>query len=153
MTLTDPTLRDDPAAEELPAGARRALGRGRPPLATAATGLAGAYHRRLERVYRFLVPPGLAGAGDRLRHAATCWPPSQPAVGVGVDFSGEMVRRAAERHPGLRFLQADAHELADSDLGREPFDVIILSDLINDAWDVQRLLEPDRAAHPPPARG
>ena len=100
-------------------------------------GLAGAYHRRLERVYRFLVPPGLrvlelgCGTGDLL--AAL-----QPAVGVGIDFSGEMVRRAAERHPGLRFLEADAHDL--SALGNETFDVVILSDLINDAWDVQRLL-------------
>jgi SAM-dependent methyltransferase len=99
-------------------------------------GLAGAYHRRLARVYRFLVPPGLrvlelgCGTGDLL--AAL-----QPAVGLGVDLSGEMVRRAAERHPHLRFVQADAHELGD--LG-ETFDVVILSDLLNDAWDVQRLL-------------
>ncbi len=103
--------------------------------------LAGAYHRRLERVYRFLIPPGSrvleigCGEGDLL--AAV-----QPAVGVGVDLSGEMVRRAAERHPHLRFLQADAHAL--EDLGgisqEEAFDYIILSDLINDAWDVQRLL-------------
>jgi len=103
--------------------------------------LAGAYHRRLERVYRFLIPPGSrvleigCGEGDLL--AAL-----QPAVGVGVDLSGEMVRRAAERHPDLRFLQADAHELADlGGLSQEKaFDFIILSDLINDAWDVQRLL-------------
>jgi SAM-dependent methyltransferase len=100
------------------------------------TGLAGAYHRRLERVYRFLVPPGLrvlelgCGTGDLLASL-------QPAVGLGVDFSGEMVRQAAARHPGLRFLEADAHELGG--LG-ETFDVVILSDLINDAWDVQRLL-------------
>jgi SAM-dependent methyltransferase len=140
MTLTErsaPTLppepsRDDPAEERYRCEraahwdtvARR---RGR---------LAGAYHRRLERVYRFLIPPGSrvleigCGEGDLL--AAV-----QPAVGVGVDLSGEMVRRAAERHPHLRFLQADAHEL--EDLG-ETFDYIILSDLLNDAWDVQRLL-------------
>ncbi|HEY0557508.1 MAG TPA: glycosyltransferase [Thermoanaerobaculia bacterium] len=104
-------------------------------------GLAGAYHRRLERVYRFLVPPGArvleigCGAGDLLAALA-------PATGVGVDLSPEMVRLAAERHPGLRFLQADAHELPDlKGLAEgEPFDVVILSDLINDAWDVQRLL-------------
>jgi SAM-dependent methyltransferase len=101
------------------------------------SGLAGAYHRRLERVYRFLVPPGSkvleigCGTGDLL--AAL-----QPAVGVGIDLSGEMVRLAAERHPGLRFLQVDAHEV--EDLG-ETFDFIVLSDLINDAWDVQRLLQ------------
>lgn len=102
-------------------------------------GLAGAYHRRLERVYRFLVPPGQrvlevgCGSGDLL--AAL-----QPSSGLGVDFSPEMVRRAAERHRSLghlRFLEADAHEI--TGLG-ETFDVIILSDLINDAWDLQRLL-------------
>jgi SAM-dependent methyltransferase len=144
MTLTEPDtpapLGDDPAAERYQrervehwdAVARRWDRR---------SGLAGAYHRRLERVYRFLVPPGAkvleigCGTGDLL--AAL-----QPAAGVGIDFSGEMVRRAAERHPGLRFLQADVHEL--EDLGgtskEEAFDFIILSDLINDAWDVQRLL-------------
>jgi SAM-dependent methyltransferase len=101
------------------------------------SGLAGAYHRRLAQVYRFLVPPGRKvleiGCGTGSLLAAL-----KPSVGVGVDFSGEMVRRAAERHPHLRFLEADAHEIGD--LG-ETFDVVILSDLINDAWDVQRLLE------------
>jgi SAM-dependent methyltransferase len=100
-------------------------------------GLGGAYHRRMERVYRFLVPPGQkvleVGCGEGNLLAAL-----QPAQGVGIDFSAEMVRRAAERHPGLRFLQADAHGIAE--LG-ETFDVIVLSDLLNDAWDVQRLLE------------
>jgi ubiquinone/menaquinone biosynthesis C-methylase UbiE len=100
------------------------------------TGWGGAYHRRLESVYQFLVSPGQrvieigCGTGDLL--AAL-----NPSVGVGVDFSGEMVRRAAERYPGLRFIQADAHAL---DL-KEKCDVIILSDLVNDLWDVQRVLE------------
>jgi hypothetical protein len=56
---------------------------------------------------------------------------------VGIDFSAEMIRRAARRHPGLCFLQADAHALP----LRGPFDVIILSDLVNDLWDVQAVLE------------
>jgi len=99
-------------------------------------GLGSAYHRRLARVYRFLVPPGQrvlelgCGQGDLL--AAL-----EPSVGLGIDLSAEMVRQAATRHPRLRFLQADAHQLA---APGENFDVIILSDLINDAWDVQRLL-------------
>ena len=107
-------------------------------------GLGGAYHRRLERVYRFLVPPGQrvlelgCGRGDLL--AAV-----EPSAGVGIDFSGEMVRRAAERHqrnPRLRFLQADAHGAGFlEDLAGETFDAVLLSDLVNDAWDVQRLLE------------
>ncbi|HSS75832.1 MAG TPA: glycosyltransferase [Thermoanaerobaculia bacterium] len=102
-------------------------------------GLAGAYHRRLERIYRYLVPPGLkvlelgCGTGDLL--AAL-----QPAVGVGIDFSGEMVARAADRYPGLRFLEADAHCISGRGGLGETFDVVILSDLINDAWDVQKLL-------------
>jgi SAM-dependent methyltransferase len=95
-----------------------------------------AYHRRLERVYRFLVPAGArvlelgCGEGDLL--AAL-----QPAEGVGVDFSGAMIEIARHKHPGLRFVQADAHELPD--LGTV-FDVIVLSDLLHDAWDVQELL-------------
>jgi len=90
------------------------------------------YHQRLVEIYRNLVPPGLrvlelgCGRGDLL--AAL-----QPAVGVGVDFSGAMLERAARRHPELRFVQADAHTL---DLD-ETFDVIILSDLVNDLWDVE----------------
>src|SRR5215207_10193945 len=74
------------------------------------SGFAGAYHRRLARVYRYLVPPGRKvleiGCGTGSLLAAL-----EPSVGVGVDFSGEMVRRAAERHPHLKFLEADAHEI------------------------------------------
>lgn len=93
---------------------------------------AGCYHRRLSEVYQFLVAPGQrvleigCAEGDLL--AAL-----KPALGVGVDFSGEMVKCAAERHPGLCFIQCDAHELGLN----EEFDVIILSDLVNDLWDVQ----------------
>ena len=100
-------------------------------------GLGGAYHRRTEEVYRFLVSPGQrvleigSGLGDLL--AAV-----KPARGVGVDFSAEMVQRAVTRHPPLEFVRADAHDLS-SVAG--PFDIIILSDMVNDAWDVQRVLE------------
>ena len=95
------------------------------------------YHRRLAEIHRFLIAPGQrvieigCAQGDLL--AAV-----RPAIGVGVDFSVEMVRRAAKRHPKLRFIQADAHDL--QSLG-EPFDVIILSDLVNDLWDVQCVLQ------------
>ena len=56
----------------------------------------------------------------------------------GVDFSEEMINRAKERHPELSFVQADAHDLSAIN---ETFDIIILSDLVNDLWDVQRVLE------------
>ena len=95
------------------------------------------YHKRLEEIYQFLVSPGLRvleiGCSDGNLLAAV-----QPSRGVGVDFSPELIRRAKERHPELEFIHADAHDLSDI---KETFDVIILSDLVNDLWDVQRVLE------------
>lgn len=94
------------------------------------------YHRLLQRYYRFLIPPGLrvlelgCGHGELL----ACL---KPSFGVGVDFSGEMIRVASKKHPGLKFIQADAHEIG----FKEKFDVIVLSDLVNDLWDVQRVFE------------
>lgn len=95
------------------------------------------YHRRLVEIYRFLVQPNQrvlevgCGRGDLL--AAM-----QPSFGVGVDFSPQMIALARERHPHLCFIQADVHNL---DLGDELFDVVILSDTVNDLYDVQRALE------------
>jgi ubiquinone/menaquinone biosynthesis C-methylase UbiE len=101
------------------------------------SGLGGYYHRRIEDVVRFLVSPGQrvlevgCGTGDLL--AA-----SSPSLGVGVDFSAEMVERAKRNHPGLTFVQADGHEL---DGIEGPFDAILLSDLVDDLWDVQKVFE------------
>src|SRR3990170_2071734 len=56
-------------------------------------GFSKSYHKRIEDIYKFLIPPGLrvleigCGQGDLL--AAV-----KPAVGIGADFSKEMVRRA-----------------------------------------------------------
>ena len=92
----------------------------------------GSYHKRLAQVYRHLVQPGLrvlevgCGQGDLL--AAL-----EPAEGIGIDFSPEMIARAQKKYPDLHFQVADVHELEFD----EPFDVIILSDLVDDLWDVQ----------------
>jgi len=94
------------------------------------------YHRRLREIYRLIISPNQrvleigCGSGDLL--AAL-----EPSVGVGVDFSGEMIAQARQRHPLLTFVQADAHECALD----QTFDAIILSDLVNDVWDVQDVLE------------
>lgn len=110
-------------------------------------GWGGHYHRRLTQIYQSLVAPGLrvleigCGKGDLL--AAL-----KPAVGVGVDFSREMIRRAARRYPDLHFIQADAHALCLD----EQFDVIILSDLVNDLWDVQTVFEQIRPLTTPHTR-
>jgi len=100
------------------------------------TSWGGYYHRRLTQVYQSLIAPGQSvlelgcGRGDLL--AAL-----KPALGVGVDFSEEMIRAARRRHPHIRFVHTDAHAL---DL-TEKFDVIVLSDLVNDLWDVQTVLQ------------
>jgi len=61
-----------------------------------------------------------------------------PSLGVGVDFSEKMVATASKKYPELRFIVADVHDL---DLGTQQFDFILISDLINDLWDVQTVIE------------
>lgn len=95
------------------------------------------YHRRLHEIYRFHISPDQnvlelgCAEGDLL--AAF-----KPKRGVGIDFSEEMICRAKKLHPELEFIRADAHDLSDLN---EKFDVIVLSDLVNDLWDVQRVFE------------
>ena len=95
------------------------------------------YHERLTEIYRFHVTPGQRvlelGCGNGRLLASL-----QPFHGVGVDFSKEMIQRAGQKYPNLSFIHADAHDISQID---ETFDVIILSDLVNDLWDVQRVFE------------
>jgi len=94
------------------------------------------YHSRLIEIYRFLIPEGRrvleigCGEGDLL--AAL-----RPATGVGIDFSNEKLKRGRARHTGISFVQCDAEELC----VRGTFDFIVLSDVVNDLWDVQKALE------------
>lgn len=60
-----------------------------------------------------------------------------PSCGVGVDVSKRMIEQALKSHPRFRFVCADAQTC---ELGDMTFDVIILSDLLNDLWDVQAVL-------------
>lgn len=100
-------------------------------------GWSGFYHQRLRDVYSFLVNPGQrvleVGSGTGSLLAAV-----KPSQGVGVDFSTEMLCRGRKAHPEIEFIQADAHDLSSV---QGPFDAIILSDLVNDVWDVQGVLE------------
>jgi ubiquinone/menaquinone biosynthesis C-methylase UbiE len=88
------------------------------------------------RYYRFLVPEGLTllelgcGTGDLL-HAL------RPRRGVGVDFSGEMVKRARERHPDLEFREADVESIEN---WGETFDVLILADVVGHLQDIEETL-------------
>ncbi len=103
------------------------------------------YQRRLREIYSFLIPPGMrvlelgCSQGDLL--AAV-----KPAYGVGVDFSGAMLDAARRSHPDLQFISGDAHAFHLN----ETFDYVICSDLVNDVWDVQQVLE-NAARHCHPA--
>ena len=100
-------------------------------------GWGGWYHRRLVEVYRFLVNPGQrilelgSGSGNLLASLKVSY-------GTGVEFSIEMFTRAKEKHPDLHFIHTDVHDLSTIE---GVFDVIILSDLVNELWDVQQVLE------------
>lgn len=94
------------------------------------------YQSRLAEIYSFLIPPGMrvleigCGRGDLLSAL-------RPSYGVGVDFCPAILESARQHHPDIRFIEADVHEF---DLG-EKFDYIVCSDLLNDVWDVQQVLE------------
>lgn len=102
------------------------------------------YHRRIHEIYKFLVSPSQkileigCGEGDLL--AAL-----KPSLGVGFDLSSAMSKRASLKHPEMLFFAADAMNIG----MEEKFDVIILSDLLNDLWDVQAVFkEVRRLSHP-----
>ena len=95
------------------------------------------YHQRLKAAYRYNIPENMSvldvGCGDGSLLAAL-----KPSVGVGLDFAPEMIALARAKNPKLSFFEADAHAL---NLPDQKFDCIILSDLINDLWDVQAVLK------------
>ncbi len=94
------------------------------------------YRDILMYYYSFAIPSGLkvlelgCGYGDLLSAV-------EPSFGVGIDFSYKTIKTASQKHKNLFFLCADAHEIA----LKTKFDVIILSDLVNDLWDVQHVFE------------
>jgi ubiquinone/menaquinone biosynthesis C-methylase UbiE len=94
------------------------------------------YHKRLDKIYSYLIPPGKrvlevgCGCGGLLASV-------KPSFGVGVDFSRQTLLVARKKHPEIRFVCADGHGLG----VRGAFDAIVLSDLVNDVWDVQALLQ------------
>jgi SAM-dependent methyltransferase len=97
------------------------------------------YRERLREIYRFLIPPGLrvlelgCGNGDLLASL-------RPSRGLGVDICPAMVERARTAYPDLEFRVLDVHQMEST----ERFDVIVCSDLLNELWDVQQVLEQAR---------
>ena len=93
------------------------------------------YHDRVQQVYKNLIPPKSSvmelgcEKGDLLASLS-------PSHGLGIDFSDEVIRIAREKHPDLHFRCFDIHEI---DAIESTYDYIILSDLVNDVWDVQTI--------------
>ncbi|MGB6565505.1 MAG: bifunctional class I SAM-dependent methyltransferase/glycosyltransferase family 2 protein [Candidatus Binataceae bacterium] len=81
-------------------------------------------------------PAAQPRAGTRIRYGRLL-AAVEPSLGVGVDFAPEMLKRAAERYPQLHFIQGDADQFSLN----SKFDYVILSDLINDLWDVRKAVE------------
>jgi SAM-dependent methyltransferase len=103
------------------------------------------YHEALALLTRYYVPENQcvlelgSGTGDLL--AAT-----KPRRGIGIDISGEMVRIAREKHPGLEFRQMASEQL---NLGQEKFDFILMSDLTGFLFDIRSVFEQLRTVcHP-----
>jgi hypothetical protein len=90
------------------------------------------YHRLLNRLFTFVVPPG-----QRVLE-----------VGCGLGDTLAAVKLARQRHPGLEFIHSSAENFSSG----EEFDYIILSDLVNDLSDVQLLLDRLRAVSHPRTR-
>lgn len=95
------------------------------------------YRKKIIDAYAQLISPGASvlelgcGRGDLLAGL-------NPEVGVGVDFSAVALEQAKRSHPALSFYLADAHDL---DLPEQTFDYVVVSELVNDLWDVQRVLQ------------
>lgn len=98
------------------------------------------YHSYTQAIYRNLIPEGSSvleigsGSGDLL--AAL-----KPSTGIGVDFSQRAVKLASKTYPELSFVVSEVGNFRSTLPPDSSFDFVILSDLVNDLWDVQSLFE------------
>ena len=89
---------------------------------------------------KFLVPEGLrvlelgCGTGQLLASL-------KPSVGVGVDFSQEMINEARRDYPNLEFVVGDIEDTSVISSLKLKFDIIILSDAIGLLEDCQAMFE------------
>lgn len=103
-----------------------------------------AYHQELDRLFGFLTPAGSrvlevgCGTGRLLARL-------RPSYGLGIDVSEEKIiaaRQLHAEHPELEFRTGRAEELATllGDAAEQPFDYVILSDLLPLLHDVDTVL-------------
>lgn len=109
------------------------------------------YHKRLVEVINLIIPKDAkvletgCGTGDLLAKINS-------EHRTGIDFSGEAIKIARSKYPGIKFITGDVQtynlsaldhksNVKSSDESNEKFDYIILSDLVNDLYDIQKAFE------------
>lgn len=94
------------------------------------------YYKTIYKYYKFTIPENSkvvevgCGTGDLLYRV-------KPSVGLGIDFSEEMIRIASEKYPELNFTVADAEHMDINTI----FDYVIVSDLLSSLHDIQAALK------------
>ncbi len=94
------------------------------------------YYDDLIKVIKYNVPEGSSvleigcGTGFILNSLS-------PRRGVGIDISGEMIKKAKEKHPHLEFYQMDAEDITLN----EAFDYVLISDTLLYLEDIQQLFK------------
>jgi SAM-dependent methyltransferase len=96
-----------------------------------------AYQSRVRDVLCHLIPAGqrvleLGCGGGKLLSAL------QPVVGMGVDFCAGQIKEARANYPEMQFFEQDIHERLPVD---RDLDAVVMHDVLNDAWDIQRVLQ------------
>ena len=97
------------------------------------------YHQSVKHLLQFLIPQHATvlelgcATGDLLNAI-------QPSVGVGVDISSEMIRRAQKKYPHLTFRVMNAEQVSID----QKFDYVVMSDLVGHLHDIQQSLEKAR---------
>jgi ubiquinone/menaquinone biosynthesis C-methylase UbiE len=103
------------------------------------------YYQDLDRLHKFLIPAGSkvleigCGTGDLLAKIDS-------GLGVGIDFSEKVIEVAKSKYPHLDFHCLDIEYLNQSSSLKHlfldiEFDYIILSDVLGDLTNIQRVLE------------
>ncbi|HXY54477.1 MAG TPA: glycosyltransferase [Nitrospirota bacterium] len=102
------------------------------------------YYEDLIKMLRYNIPEGASvleigcGTGFVLNSL-------KPLRGVGIDISGEMIKKAKERYPHLEFQQMDSEDIT---LG-ETFDYILITDTLIYLEDIQKAFkEMKKVSHP-----
>ncbi len=103
------------------------------------------YYQDIQNLHKFLIPSGTnvleigCGTGDLLASL-------NPKIGVGVDFSQEVITIAEDKYPSLFFYCLDAETISqelitNSSIFSEKFDFIILSGILGYLTDIQLVLQ------------